>query len=73
MKPDITVRWGKFCDRERLPGDGALIYNGPSLTCGLLAYAFETLKVHDSTLVKQLEANGYDLKTLRFTIRKASK
>lgn len=70
MKPDITVKWSKRDEGGRLPGDGALVYAGNSSTCGLLAYVFETLTVHDSTLAKLLERNGYDLKTLRFTIRK---
>lgn len=67
---DITVRWGKRDESGRLPGDGALVYIGNSPTCGLLAYALETLPVYDSTLAKLLERNGYDLKTLRLTIHK---
>jgi len=72
-KPDITVNWRKRDESGRLDGDGALVYAGNTSTCGLLAYAFESLAVHDSTLAKLLDANGYDLKTLRFTIRKKAR
>lgn len=73
VKPDIVVRWRKTDESGRLDGDGALVYKGCSPTCGLLAHAFESVPIHDSTLAKLLDANGYDLKTLRFTIRKKAK
>jgi hypothetical protein len=61
-KSDVTIKWSK---RER-----ALLYTGPKPTCGMLAYVFETLVTHDDTLTKELEARGYDLTTLRFSIKK---
>jgi hypothetical protein len=71
-KPELRVEW-----RERTevaPGlyerEPALHYFGPSSTGGLLAYVFETLDVHGRPLAKALEEAGYDLKTLRFSIRK---
>lgn len=75
-KPDLTVRWSK---KEK-----ALLYDGSKPTGGLLAGVFEGLKMgelyhYDSrdprpgderTLAQELEERGYDLSTLRFSIRK---
>jgi hypothetical protein len=59
-----------------LSDNGADIYytNGPgcaSADSRCLAYAFEDVPVHDGKgLRKLLEARGYDMTTLRFTIQK---
>jgi hypothetical protein len=63
MKPSLTVRWSR---RER-----ALLYDGHKPTGGLLAYYFEHVENYDKrTLSAELEARGYDLTTLRFSIRR---
>jgi hypothetical protein len=62
-KPDLSVRWSK---REK-----ALLYDGNSSTGGMLATYFERLEYPDKkTLAQELDARGYDLSTLRFSIRK---
>lgn len=64
-KKVLRVRWSK---RER-----ALLYHHPdsSSNGGMLAYYFEGMKwPGDKTLAQELEARGYDLKTLRFSIER---
>lgn len=62
-KPDLSVRWSR---RER-----ALIYDGSRPTGGMLASFFERIEHPDKkTLAAELDARGYDLTTLRFSIRK---
>lgn len=67
-KPDLSVRWSK---RER-----ALLYHGSKPTGGMLATHFETTTAFEGvgepprSLVKELEARGYDITTLRFSVRK---
>ena len=79
-KPDQSVRWSK---RER-----ALLYHfeREKPTSMLIAHIFEGVKMgdiygyagrekregDDRTFAQELEARGYDLKTLRFSIRKKS-
>lgn len=61
-KPDLSVRWSK---RER-----ALLYDGAKPTGGMLASFFERIESYDKkTLAAELEARGYDLTTLRFSLR----
>ena len=61
--PDLRVYWSK---REK-----ALMYYAPGPTGGVLSYHFEqTLTTQDVALTKLLEDRGYDLTTLRFSIRK---
>ena len=60
MRYPITVRWSA---KER-----ALVYDGSGPTARLAAYVFETIKAHDSDFAKDLDARGYDLTTLRFTV-----
>lgn len=68
-KPELRVEWRKRdTDGHR---DPALRYFGQKQTGGLLAYAFESMLLHgDKTLVKELEERGYDITTLRFSVRK---
>lgn len=77
-KPDQSVRWS---NRER-----ALLYHfeGEKPTSMLIAHLFEGVKMGDlynyvgrnprdgdeRTFAQELEARGYDLTTLRFSIRK---
>lgn len=62
-KPDLRVYWSK---RER-----ALVYDGAKTAGGMLSYHFEVVPtLHHPSLVKDLEDRGYDLTTLRFSIRK---
>ena len=78
-KPDLYIRWSK---RER-----ALVYGGGCKpTSGMLSGVFEmmtqealysgTLDGDDprrgKTLAQELERRGYDLTTLRFSIRKVT-
>ena len=44
------------------------MYDGSSPTAQLTAYVFETIKAHDVDFAKELDARGYDLTTLRFTV-----
>ena len=44
------------------------MYDGSSPTARLTAYVFETIKAHDVDFAKELDARGYDLTTLRFTV-----
>lgn len=68
-KPELRVEW-----RKRDPDGGrgnALYYFGNAPTGGLLAYVLERMRVHDGkTLAEELAERGYDLSTLRFSIRK---
>lgn len=80
-KPDQSVRWSK---RER-----ALLYHFEceKPTSMLIAHVFEGIKMgdlysytgrekqpgDDHTFAKELEARGYDLTTLKFSIRKKEK
>jgi len=58
----LRIYWSK---REK-----ALLYNGPKQTGGLLASLFEQHRNNDGrTLAQELESRGYDLTTLRFTIK----
>lgn len=62
MRKRLHVRWSK---KER-----ALLYHHSS-NGGMLAYYFEGMKwPGDKTLAQELEARGYDLTTLRFSIQK---
>jgi hypothetical protein len=62
-KPELSVRWSK---RER-----ALLYDGTGPTGGMLSYYFEGMKwPDDKHMAAELESRGYDLTTLRFSIRK---
>lgn len=62
-KPDLLIRWSK---RER-----ALLYDGCKSTGGLLAWLVESQRNLDNrNLAQELDARGYDLTTLRFSIRK---
>lgn len=79
-KPDLSVRWSK---RER-----ALLYHyeGSKPTSMLFAHFIEGITMGDAygypgreskpddnrTLAQELNARGYDLTTLRFSIRKKS-
>lgn len=59
----LKIYWSK---REK-----ALLYNGPKQTGGLLASLFEQHRNSDGrTLAQELDARGYDLTTLRFSIRR---
>jgi hypothetical protein len=62
-KPDLRIYWSK---RE-----SALVYDGSNPTGGLLATMLEGVpyELDHKTLAKELEARGYDLSTLRFSIR----
>lgn len=66
---DLRVAWRKRNeDGHREP---ALYYVGPKPTGGLLAYVFEMMPVHGGkTLAQELNDRGYDLTTLRFSVRK---
>lgn len=60
---DLAAYWSK--------SENALVYDGTKTSGGMLAHAFEhTPTLHAASLVKDLEERGYDLTTLRFTIRK---
>lgn len=67
-KPDLVVRWSK---PER-----ALVYvyqnNASKAIGGILAYELETrlLESYQRTLVAELADRGYDITTLRISIRK---
>jgi len=60
--PDLSVRWSK---REK-----ALLYFGSKPTGGLLALVFEGHKPYGKTIAEELIDRGYDLTTLRFSIRR---
>ncbi len=65
-KADLRVYWSKK--------ENALVYWGAPSEGGCLSYVFETLEVNGGKPLKQyLEEAGYDLKTLRFQIRKRAK
>lgn len=70
-KPDLLIE--HRCSR-RLCGCGekALHYVGAKPTGGLLAEFFERTRVYDKTLVEHLRERGYDITTLRFSIRKVA-
>lgn len=55
--PDLLVNWG---------GEGACKQDGGML-CHFLA---GVNGLHGRTLIKELEYRGYDLETMRFTVRK---
>jgi hypothetical protein len=70
--PELRIYWSK---RERTYRDdkatsGALVYNGEKCTGGMLATWFERIELDKRTLAQELDARGYDLSTLRFSIRK---
>lgn len=68
-KPELRVEWRKRDENGHR--DPALYYMGPKQTGGLLADAFEGVLLHgDKALVKELEERGYDITTLRFSVRK---
>lgn len=61
-KPDLSVRWSK---RDRM-----LTYTGRRAPVPLYIF-FECIESLDKpTLVQELERRGYDIETLRFSIRK---
>lgn len=74
MTDKLTIRWSK---REK-----ALVYAGSKPTGGMLALFVEGVKLADvyrtttpdpndeRTLAQELYARGYDLTTLRFSIRR---
>lgn len=67
-KPDLVVRWSK---RER-----ALVYtyqnNASKAVGGILAYELETRELESAkrTLVAELADRGFDITSLRISIRK---
>ena len=59
----LIVRWSKR--------DKAHLYCGGKQTGGMLAHYFEGIRYPDEhTLMQELERRGYDLTTLRFSIKK---
>jgi hypothetical protein len=65
MRKRLHVRWSQ---KER-----ALLYHHPdsSSNGGMLAYYFEGIRYPgDKTLAQELDARGYDVKTLRFSVQK---
>ena len=69
-KRRLRVCWGKP-EGDR-PWSRDLIYHYPTRSAdgALLAYAFSGIKVHgDSSLVEALEARGFDISTLKFSIQ----
>ena len=64
-KPDIIYHRGDGCARP----DGHLLY--AVFGCKRERFDWETRRiVHDPSLLELLEARGYDLTTLKFTIKK---
>jgi hypothetical protein len=63
-RPVLYVKWSR---REK-----AHVYGGVSKQSGgMLAHFFEGIAwPDDKNLVRELEARGYDITTLRFSIRK---
>ena len=71
QKPDLFIE--HRCRRSLCGcGEKALHYVGSKPTGGLLADFFERVRVYDKTLVEHLRERGYDITTLRFSIRKLS-
>ena len=65
MKAKLHARWSKK--------ENALIYWHPDYSSngGMLAHYFEGMKwPGDKTLAQELDARGYDVKTLKFSIEK---
>lgn len=61
----LHVRWSKKED--------VLLYHHPDFASngGMLAHYFEGMRYPgDKTLAEELDARGYDIKTLRFSIEK---
>ena len=68
---ELSVSYGYLRDES----SEAIYYtNGPgchSADARVMAHAFEGVEIHDGkSLAKVLEARGYDMTTLRFTIQK---
>lgn len=69
---EITVIWGRV-ERREAP---SLVYEWRGShemkgTANLMTHVFEGLDVgYGRTLAKELESRGYDLTTLRFSVRK---
>lgn len=68
---ELLCKYGKYL------GEESLFYCYPANSCGMrrdsrvLANAFESVKIfEDKTLVKELEDRGYDITTLKFSIKK---
>lgn len=72
-QPDLAVRWSmrETTYRDGRASRGALTYFGPGSTGAMLASFFERLEYPDKkTMAQELDDRGYDLTTLRFSIRK---
>jgi len=62
-KDILKIRWSE--------GDEALLFIGESPTAGLLSYVFECIYIHgNKTFAEELSEAGYDIKTLKFSIKK---
>lgn len=68
-KGTLAVRWAR--DPDRVAGKTLVYYFPDKPDGGMLCHAFENLDIgHGRSFAEELEARGYDLTTLQFTIRK---